>query len=98
MPLRTVANKSDENMETIKTLLNLCPVPMVIVNDLNKALLEVDTLRGILPLCSFCNKIRDDKGYWEKVDIYIRKHSRADISHSICPECAKKNFPKFYKK
>ena len=61
--------------------------------ELNQALLEVDTLRGILPICSFCKKIRDDKGCWEQVDVYISKHSHADISHGICPECAKKYYP-----
>jgi len=58
-----------------------------------KAAEEIKVLRGILPLCSFCKKIRDDKGYWEQVDIYIHKHSQADISHSICPECVKKHYP-----
>ncbi|MFC1885285.1 GAF domain-containing protein [Thermodesulfobacteriota bacterium] len=59
-----------------------------------KALQEIRALRGILPLCSFCKKIRDDEGYWEQVDIYIRKHSKADISHSICPECMEKHYGK----
>jgi PAS domain S-box-containing protein len=54
---------------------------------------ELKILRGILPLCSFCKKIRDDKGYWEQVDVYIHKHSEADISHGICPECVKKHYP-----
>lgn len=65
--------------------------------ELADALKEIKTLRGILPLCSFCKKIRDDKGYWEQVDVYIHKHSEADISHSICPDCMKKNYPKEYK-
>ena len=56
-------------------------------------LTEIKTLRGILPLCSFCKKIRDDKGYWEQVDVYIHKYSQADISHSVCPECAKEHYP-----
>ena len=64
----------------------------IIINKLKTALAEVKTLRGILPLCSFCKKIRDDKGYWEQVDVYIRKYSQADISHSICPECAKEHY------
>jgi len=66
--------------------------------DLRQALNEVNTLRGILPICSFCKKVRDDQGYWEQVDVYIRKHSRADFSHSICPECAKDHYPGIYKK
>ena len=60
---------------------------------LEKALSEIKTLRGILPLCSFCKKVRDDKGYWEQVDVYIDKYSEADISHGICPECLKKHYP-----
>ena len=63
------------------------------IKKLEQALAEIKTLRGILPLCLFCKKIRDDKGYWEQVDVYINKHSEADISHSICPECLKKHYP-----
>ncbi len=61
--------------------------------ELQKALAEVKTLRGILPLCSYCKKVRDDSGYWEQVDVYIHKHSDADISHSICQECLKQHHP-----
>jgi PAS domain S-box-containing protein len=68
-----------------------------IIKELRESLAEIKTLRGILPLCSFCKKVRDDKGYWEQVDIYISKHSEADISHSICPECLKKHYPDEYK-
>lgn len=64
-----------------------------LINELQKALKEIKTLRGILPLCSFCKKIRDDKGYWEQVDVYIHKHLQADISHGICPACAKEHYP-----
>ena len=66
-----------------------------LIKDLQETLAEVKTLRGILPICSYCHKIRDDKGYWEQVDIYIRKHSQVDISHSICPKCAEKHFPDY---
>jgi len=62
---------------------------------LKNALDEIKTLRGILPICSFCKKIRNDEGYWEQVDVYIRNNSSADISHSICPECLKKEYPEF---
>ena len=54
---------------------------------------EIKTLRSILPICLFCKKVRDDKGYWEQVDIYIHKYFDADISHGICPECAKSHYP-----
>jgi hypothetical protein len=61
--------------------------------ELKKAHTEINTLTGILPICSFCKKIRDDKGYWEQVEVYINKHSEADFSHSICPKCMKENYP-----
>lgn len=61
--------------------------------ELQVALDEIKILKGILPLCSFCKKIRDDQGYWEQVDIYINKFSDAEISHSICPECMEKHYP-----
>lgn len=60
---------------------------------LQKALDEVKTLEGILPLCSFCKKIRNDKDEWEEVDVYIYSHSQAGITHSICPECVKIHYP-----
>ncbi len=63
-----------------------------LINELQEALKEIKTLRSMLPLCSFCKKIRDDQGYWEQVDVYIHKHLQADISHSICPDCAKEQY------
>lgn len=66
------------------------------MNDkLNKALNEVKILRGMLPICSFCKNIRDDKGYWKRIESYIRQHSEAEFSHSICPDCAKKHYPDY---
>ena len=64
-----------------------------IILDLQDALAEVMTLRGIIPICSYCKKVRDDKGYWNQIESYIRDHSEADFSHSICPECAKELYP-----
>ena len=66
-----------------------------LIQSLQEALKEIKTLRGILPICSICSKVRDDKGYWEQVDVYIQKHSQADISHSICPGCTKELYPNF---
>lgn len=60
---------------------------------LRSSLSEIKTLRGILPLCSFCKKIRDDAGYWEQVDVYIHHHTEAEISHGVCPDCMKKHYP-----
>lgn len=62
---------------------------------LKKALDEVTTLKGVFPICSFCKQIRDDKGFWNQVEVYIKEHSEADFTHSICPECAKKYYPEF---
>ncbi len=66
-----------------------------LITELQQTLHEVKTLRGIIPICSFCKKIRDDKGYWSQVEVYVKKHSEADFSHSLCPECAKKHYPEF---
>ncbi|MBU0993189.1 MAG: hypothetical protein KJ737_11905 [Proteobacteria bacterium] len=64
-----------------------------LIVDLKSALTEIKTLKGILPLCSFCKKIRKDDGEWESVDVYIHEHSQADISHSVCPQCMKIHYP-----
>jgi ABC-type amino acid transport substrate-binding protein len=64
-----------------------------IIGDLEKALSEVKELSGLLPICSYCKKIRDDKGYWNQLEAYIHEHSKAEFSHSICQECAKKYYP-----
>jgi len=58
--------------------------------ELQEALDKVKTLSGMLPICSYCKKIRDDKGYWEQVDTYILKHTDTEFSHGICPDCAEK--------
>jgi len=67
------------------------------IQELRKALSEIKTLRGIVPICSNCKKIRDDKGYWAQVDSYVTKHTEAQFSHSICPGCMKKLYPEFCK-
>lgn len=61
--------------------------------ELKEALENVRRLEGLLPICSSCKKIRDDKGYWNAVESYIQKHSEAEFSHGICPECARKLYP-----
>ena len=63
--------------------------------ELEEALDNVKKLSGLLPICSFCKKIRDDKGYWNQIEVYIDQHSEATFSHSICQECAKKHYPDF---
>ena len=56
---------------------------------------EIKTLRGFLPICSYCKKIRDDQGYWTQIESYIQKHSEAVFSHGICQDCAKKHYPDY---
>ena len=68
-----------------------------LITKLQDALNEIKTLKGIIPICASCKKIRDDKGYWNQIEIYIKEHSDADFSHGICPECAKKLYPWLYK-
>ena len=65
--------------------------------ELKEALDTIKTLHGIIPICSSCKKIRDDKGSWSQIEAYISKHSEAQFSHGICPECAKKLYPEFVK-
>ncbi|MBC8394740.1 MAG: PAS domain S-box protein, partial [Deltaproteobacteria bacterium] len=64
-----------------------------LISDLQNTLKEVKKLSGLLPICSHCKKIRDDNGYWSQIEAYFHKHSEAEFSHSICPECAKKYYP-----
>ena len=59
-----------------------------LIAKLEKALAKIKTLRGILPICATCKKIRDDKGYWNQIETYIGAHSKVEFTHGICPECA----------
>jgi DNA-binding response OmpR family regulator len=60
------------------------------VRALEEALARVKQLQGLLPICSYCKKIRDDQNYWQQVESYIAEHSQAQFSHSICPDCYEK--------
>jgi CHASE1-domain containing sensor protein len=64
---------------------------------LQDALAEVRTLRGFIPICSYCKKIRDDKGFWDSVEQYVTERTEAVFSHGICPECATKVMTEFEK-
>lgn len=68
------------------------------IKQLQKTHGEVKTLRGIIPICMVCKQIRDDNGYWEQVEVYVHKHSEADFSHGICPNCLKTLYPRIYDK
>lgn len=70
----------------------------LLIHQLQHALAEVTTLSGLLPICSSCKKIRDDEGYWNQIETYIQRHSGAQFSHGICPDCAQRLYPEIYEK
>ncbi len=87
-------------IQTFKAAIEAHLALVVAMEDLDKrneeleiALSEVKTLRGYLPICSMCKKIRDDKGYWNQVESYISQHTDVLFSHSLCPDCAKRLYP-----
>ena len=67
-----------------------------VIVELQEALAKVKLLSGFIPICASCKKIRDDTGYWRQIESYIREHSNAEFSHSICPECSHKLYPELY--
>jgi hypothetical protein len=69
-----------------------------LIEKLQQALGELETLRGLLPICACCKKIRDDGGYWNHIESYLRKHTLADFTHTLCPECVKQFYPDLWKK
>lgn len=64
--------------------------------ELRSARSEVKTLRGIIPICASCKKIRDDEGYWNAVDSYLHLHTEAEFSHGLCPDCSRKLYPELF--
>ncbi len=62
---------------------------------LEEAVASIKTLSGLIPICSECKKIRDDSGYWNQLEAYLRDHTEAEFSHGLCPECLKKLYPEF---
>ncbi len=63
--------------------------------NLERALKEIKTLSGLIPICCSCKKVRDDEGFWQQVETYVRDRSRADFTHSICPDCFEKLYPDY---
>jgi PAS domain S-box-containing protein len=62
-----------------------------LIGELQAALAHIRTLRGLVPICAWCKKIRNDQGYWEQLELYLKNHSEADFTHGMCPDCARKN-------
>jgi hypothetical protein len=59
---------------------------------LEEAMSQVKTLEGYLPICAHCKSVRNDEGYWQQVEVYVREHSKAEFTHGICPDCLKEHF------
>jgi phosphoserine phosphatase RsbU/P len=66
------------------------------IEELEQALEQIKTLSGILPICACCHKIRNDAGYWQQVDTYLRDHTEAQFSHGLCPKCQKDLYPDYF--
>jgi hypothetical protein len=64
-----------------------------LVGELRVALASARTLRGLLPVCAWCRRVRTDTGYWQQIETYISTHSDAEITHGVCPDCARSHFP-----
>jgi DNA-binding NtrC family response regulator len=62
-----------------------------------KSLKEIKTLQGLIPICAWCKKIRDDQGFWKSVEAYIEEHTAAEFTHGMCPECGEKAIAEFRK-
>jgi CRP-like cAMP-binding protein len=69
-----------------------------LIAQLQSALAEVRTLRGLLPICSYCKQIRVDTGSWQQIEVYLKAHTEAEFSHGICPPCAEKQLAEFRKR
>lgn len=69
-----------------------------LINELRETLDTVKRLEGLIPICSNCHSIRDDKGYWHRVEKYLQERTDASFSHSICPKCVKELYPEIYDK
>lgn len=67
-------------------------------SELSKALSDIKRLSGLLPICASCKNIRNDKGYWEQIEDYVKDHTDAEFSHSICPSCMEKLYPSVSKR
>ena len=98
-------NKMSQNLQSITVSRDVLEIEIIqkqklekekekMIEGLTTALDEIKTLKGIVPICSGCKKIRDDKGYWNLLENYIEKHSEASFSHGMCPECMEKFYGK----
>jgi PleD family two-component response regulator len=88
----------DEVLARVETHLKLRALQKQLaarVHELEEALAQIKTLRELLPICANCKKVRDDQGYWQDVELYIRSHSGVDVTHGICPDCFRELYPDY---
>jgi YesN/AraC family two-component response regulator len=95
--LESAFNKSVEIIEYRRAHKKYLAEREQLITELQTALAEIKTLRGVLPICSYCKKIRDEKGAWTQLEWYIKEHSNAEFSHGLCQECAVKMYPNYFK-
>ena len=69
-----------------------------LIQRLQDALSKIRVLRGLIPICASCKSVRDDKGFWHKVEKYIRDHSDAQLTHGLCPDCVRKLYPELHER
>ena len=96
--LMAAIDKCAENIEQRSNARQLQAEKEALLGELRAALEKVKLLSGYLPICASCKKIRDDSGYWQQIESYIRDHSEVEFSHGICPECAHKLYPEIFPK
>lgn len=86
----------NQELECLNTQLNATTRNLETVNqELAQALIDIKKLGGMVPICASCKKIRNDQGYWQQIESYLRQHSEVEFSHGICPDCAKVLYPEY---
>ena len=86
LEVRGTVSGDEDNIDGIITGLNM------LTDEIADSVLRVKKLSGLLPICAWCRKLRDDKGYWKSVEEYISEHTKAEFTHGMCPECYNKYF------
>lgn len=89
-----LAEKNRQLQEELETKEKLQQEREALIVELKTAIAEVKALSGLLPICSYCKKIRDDEGYWQRLEAYIEERSEAEFSHGICNDCLELHFPR----
>lgn len=95
-PLFLTFIQSEEKLHVMNNRLSsLANEQEQLISELREAAANIKTLKGMLPICASCKKVRDDNGYWNQIESYVRKHSDAEFSHGICPDCMQRLYPDY---